>query len=447
VGIGRGAFEEVFPQFQRLKLAVTYSHAENILLQMVTEWGYVISVALIALICSCVPQWMRAAKRDPTNAAILAALVGLTIQNLFDFNLEFGGTAIPSAILIGSLSAQTGPPALGRAASRRKTLSQVALVAGFGTVVAILALPMLHHDLRSDVGRLQRALSGEMKPAAAHEVAETAVARHPVDYQSHLLAGIAFLRYRNEHGIRHLNQAMILKPTDGTTHLVAARALASANHVSQAALEYRSALELGLLQTDELMREIQNRCGNHALDAIPDRPQMLITYAGHLSGHRQPVPETEAAYAKVLTLVSPPNPSALAALRNLLAIGASRPLKHAKDLAATSPYDEDLVLAAETFRRMGQIKQADETYIKGLNRFAGSWRVVSPAVDALLRRSDVVGAEKSLRTFLELPIDRMSHIAALDKLAMVQEQLGLLERARQNRQAAIRLRAISAVEP
>src|SRR5262249_20090515 len=159
-------------------------------------------------------------------------------------------------------------------AERRPNLSPSKVCLGLGgcaVLVLFLAIPAAQHSLRSEDMRFSKAVSAvhTLQPTAGQ--LETAIARHPADYGLHLLAGVLYLRFQDAHGLRHLNEAMLLNPASPLPHLQAARTLSTTHHESQAALEYRAAFERGYPIREPIMREIVVRCGiENAYRAMPE---------------------------------------------------------------------------------------------------------------------------------------------------------------------------------
>src|SRR6266540_1287701 len=102
-GVGRGAFESVFPAYRPASGHVVYAYPENFVIQWLTEWGILAAVAASLLLI-----WMyRPAPRGgPSDSIRIGAWVGvgvLLLQNLVDLALEIPAVAILTAAVLGAL--------------------------------------------------------------------------------------------------------------------------------------------------------------------------------------------------------------------------------------------------------------------------------------------------------------------------------------------------------
>jgi O-antigen ligase/polysaccharide polymerase Wzy-like membrane protein len=117
-GIGRGAFDRVFPIYRVFKMPfpLRFSFVENEPLQLLIDCGWffflVIAAALAILI-----GWriIRHGRRDRIEAALLAGLFAVLAHSVLDFGLETLGVLVPfTAILatvLGRLKTAAEPPA------------------------------------------------------------------------------------------------------------------------------------------------------------------------------------------------------------------------------------------------------------------------------------------------------------------------------------------------
>jgi hypothetical protein len=102
-GVGRGAFGTIFPAYRGALGNVVFTHAENFVLQWVSEWGVPVAVAaLIALVWMCRPRRIQLA-RDRAKLATYVGVVVLLFQNLVDLALEVPAVAILLSAVLGSL--------------------------------------------------------------------------------------------------------------------------------------------------------------------------------------------------------------------------------------------------------------------------------------------------------------------------------------------------------
>lgn len=250
-GMGRGAFEVAFPRFQTEWTAFTLNYPENAVLQLWAELGLPAAVALLAL---AAVVWVRAFSRKDLWTAELAGLCGLLAlgaHELFDFSLELMPTALLASALLGVLArapdAVDAPAVSGEGGRGLRLLGPRAAWASGLTAAAVLVALALGRDTAvAAESRLQASLAGEKEPDAIRAAALKAIDAHPADALLPALAGQACARARApSDALAFVNRALFLRPLDGPSHRIAARALLALGKRSQAFLEYRLAVEGG----------------------------------------------------------------------------------------------------------------------------------------------------------------------------------------------------------
>ena len=85
MGIGRGAFDRVFPIYRTVKseLPVRFAFVENQPLQMLIDGGWIFFAALVSATVLVAWNIVRHGRRDRTEAALVAGLVAVLVHNLF----------------------------------------------------------------------------------------------------------------------------------------------------------------------------------------------------------------------------------------------------------------------------------------------------------------------------------------------------------------------------
>lgn len=242
-GVGRGAFESVFPAYRIDPTFVVYTHPENIVAQWLTEWGLPSAVAIIVLLVALQPA--TALARSPRAAGAWAALVSVSAQNLVDFGSEYPAVMIAlatcAAIVTGGTSGTDEPPAIDVWARRPARLSGLVVLAA--AVSLVLVAPDWKHDLFEDRLSLHAAaLDTTVSRAVFESRAEAAMLRHPAEPYLPFTGALRAVR-TNESSLlpwieRTLDRALVYGPA----HMVLARWLMSRSP-SQARLEYRLTLE------------------------------------------------------------------------------------------------------------------------------------------------------------------------------------------------------------
>lgn len=250
-GIGRGAFRSVFPSYYRVSpgLKVTYSHAENLLVQLLVELGPLVFGLVLLVVALAVFRFFRRVGLEQEHTIALLPIGVLVGQNLVDFNLEFPGTAFLFVVLLGVLAG------LARGRTRRVVARsrRLAQAGGLVTFVAVGALGLatlgkagVRYDLRTEGKRLQAAINRGDKPVGALKATREAIRRHPADFYLHHLAGVAALNVVGELPLRHFNRALYLNPRSGATQRQVGRALWRLGFPHQALVHYAAAIGRGV---------------------------------------------------------------------------------------------------------------------------------------------------------------------------------------------------------
>jgi hypothetical protein len=133
LGVGRGAFGAAFAAYDTVNTEVVTWHTENVPLQMIAEWGWLVAPAFMIAMAVMVLRAARVARR-PKSSAAAAVLIMLGIVNLVDFDLELLGIGLTAIVCLGLL-ARGETPSL-RAKRGRTVLIAPAVL----TVVAVVVL-------------------------------------------------------------------------------------------------------------------------------------------------------------------------------------------------------------------------------------------------------------------------------------------------------------------
>ena len=181
LGVGRGAFIDLFPAIDTQPAGVLHTHLESAPMAMLVEWG---PVAGLAITLGLLWWWIAAMYSSSGRAGrarriALCGPLALAIHSLGDFSLEFLGVAAPLCALAGALSER-------RMISRWS--ARGGLFLGGGVLVGALALSLwaLPHTWqrreRSEVAER----SDAARPAPAADLSpETALRMRPLDAGLH----------------------------------------------------------------------------------------------------------------------------------------------------------------------------------------------------------------------------------------------------------------------
>src|SRR5712692_9071410 len=103
-GMGRGAFEAAFPRYQTAFAEVTFTHPENILLQLWAEFGALGAAALVLLALRSYARLLQRHEASAIDLAVLCGLGAMALHDLFDFSLELPGCAVAACVALGVAS-------------------------------------------------------------------------------------------------------------------------------------------------------------------------------------------------------------------------------------------------------------------------------------------------------------------------------------------------------
>jgi hypothetical protein len=227
VGVGRGAFDLVFPRYDAAAGEHRHAFVENEYVQAAADFG-VPGALLILLAATAIARCFRGALANGRSGQAAAiGLLAIALHGLVDFSWEVGAVAA-AACALGAL-------AFPRAGRRLRPIAAAAIALAALAAVALAA-------------RVRTAVEDEAAVRAAPRaevtaIAEAALRRHPADG---FLADLAAERLGGDaHALAWAERALVLGPRDPLAHRAAARALARAGFRDQAAGELRVSLEEG----------------------------------------------------------------------------------------------------------------------------------------------------------------------------------------------------------
>jgi tetratricopeptide (TPR) repeat protein len=175
-GIGRGAFEYVYPAYQnpqavKAPTSIRFPYVENGLLQLLIDTGWV-GLALIVIATGFLIREVWRSGLGRVEAALVAGCIAILVHNLTDFGLELAGLAVPFAAILGTAIGRARPPEApgSRAAMVAPWLATAGLVGG----IVSICLPW-SRNFDADLHETQTR-DGRIK------LAREAQRAHPVDY-------------------------------------------------------------------------------------------------------------------------------------------------------------------------------------------------------------------------------------------------------------------------
>ena len=240
-GVGRGAFGSAISATAGIVNNESPTHPENVVLQLLCEYGWLAAVGLIAA-----GLWIvrpaSFARIDASRRWAYWAVIALLAHDVADFALEVPGVALLGIVVLAIALPAGGPyppapPATRKErAIRRLPRALVPLVAGLALFVARRAPEVELRDAREELTH------APLKDERLLELAS----RHPASAYVALLGAVSETRQGSERAIAWAARALTLstrhgQPYYGRAHAALATHLRSRNP-SQALLEYRAAI-------------------------------------------------------------------------------------------------------------------------------------------------------------------------------------------------------------
>lgn len=397
-GMGRGAFELGFTRYPWEHLGKTYTHPESWPLQLLTELGVPLAVALVAVAGFAFIEAFRRSKKTPLELAVLCAVAFVVVQNLVDFNLEFPGVAVPLTVALGVLVGSVE-----HVRSVRLPIWPSVAVIG---LVAVVGGIFGRGDLRAEEQALLTQAQAAKKSTEVKQLALDFIDRHPHDYLPWMVAAVAHLEkppIDARNALAFATRALYLAPHDFQSHQVAAVALASLGQRGQALLEYRLAWHMALNTYAPL-----DDCLAFARGA--DELQQCVSLDAHgattlvnrLRKHEQRV-EVVRGFLKDL-----PEPDrtqvagalAEAAVTSLMALGQEPKAQALIDEVAANfgPSPQLALASAEAARQAGKTADALERLEAAQKRWPTDFDVAVALARALMAAGKVEAARAAVLT-------------------------------------------------
>lgn len=395
LGIGRGAYAAASTAVHDSR-AFHFTHLENEYLQLVVDWGIVGAAALLLTLVWLATEVGRRGRASAWEAGVVAGLLALAVEVIFDFSLWMPGIAYAAIAAAAAVAFRPTTTLPSRSRARAKQL-RVAVIAALAIPIALAATP-LGRDARTETEDLAAERAGRT-PAERFAHARAVLARHPSDYVAAALTADALFALRDRRAVPVANRALLLHPTSGDTHRLVARMLLASGHREQAMTEY--ALSMRYAPTADLYDEIVRVFPEDAdlIRALPLDASMVREGAHWLLNHGRPR-------------------TALAYLRRYLSF-------HPDDVAV-------LLNAADVALRVGEPAQAVE-----LARRAHGLEASADATAALGRGLVAAGQARDAIAVMTRAIDQPSRphgtqdrIDLLVALAAALESAGELDGAR-----------------
>jgi Flp pilus assembly protein TadD len=254
-GIGRHAFEHVYPAYKTLPLNLTFVFVENAPLQLLIDLGWLGFAGVMVSFALVIARLRRRRRADAAEAALLAGLAAVVIHNVFDFGLETLGLRLLFAAVAGIVIGRTETRSEPAVPDRRAGL----VVAGTVLVTGCLGLVGVWKSTALEyVARWHKTPDREQRTQLMVEAATTS----PTDYYLPVLQA-ADEPLRSAAGpsprLSALNRALRLCPQCPDVHRETARALYLAGLRPQSVASWRDVLRLQPAALPEVLTEMDRR--------------------------------------------------------------------------------------------------------------------------------------------------------------------------------------------
>jgi hypothetical protein len=230
LGIGRGAFESVFPAYRADEGHHIYQFAENFVMQWCVEWGIPITIATVIGFAYTLRPRRRGARTEVLSLCCGIGALVLLLQNLLDLALEVASVSLALSALLGSVWSERrderfdteAPPPL-------KPRFPPLVFFGVGVLLwTVSAMVGLHtaFDDREAIAALVRARERGDTPASAAlgEELHSAMRRHPADPYFPLIAATLAHSQKGAE-MAWISRAIERDPMAGRPYLILAQAL------------------------------------------------------------------------------------------------------------------------------------------------------------------------------------------------------------------------------
>jgi tetratricopeptide (TPR) repeat protein len=268
LGMGTGAFELGFTRWQTRQLDVTFTHPENLILQLIADIGVPLTAALVGFVLWLTRRLWAGVYLEHAERTVLLGAAGVAIHDVFDFALELHAVAAVVAIGIGLVAAAQR--------TQRQTPGR-SFAVGAAVVVALMLLGLwLGRSRHLDS---EAALAASVRAHASIEDVRTkaiaAIDVHPADWVLYAdIAADAAARGDPRDALAWSNRQAFLRPGDPHAPVSAARALLRLKEPRQAISQLKRAWELGDTSSISLGLAVAKKEG--LLDRLViDRPGFL----------------------------------------------------------------------------------------------------------------------------------------------------------------------------
>jgi hypothetical protein len=254
-GIGRGAFETVFPAYRSSPGNIVFTHAENFPAQWLSEWGVPVGLGAMGMFSWTFRPATMGIRRSSTNAGGWIGVFIVLVQNLMDLALELPAVSIAVAATLGSIWGDYKRRRVSRATAveihwRSSTWMKRSLMMGTVLVFCVALVATSSAGVR-DAGRdkedLYEALTrldakDRRAVATFRDDLRRAMLRHPAEPYLSFLGAIAATAAKDSNPVPWIQRSLERGNVNGRAHLLLADILAAKGATGQALMELRFAV-------------------------------------------------------------------------------------------------------------------------------------------------------------------------------------------------------------
>lgn len=263
LGVGRGAFESVFPAHRTSAGHVIYAHLENFPGQWLVEWGVPVgALALLGFAWTLRPSRLGA-RHSGLSAAAFTGIIIVLIQNLVDLSLEIPAVCYALMLIIGSLWGDNLRSRAGVEYAKNRSLrlgsrTPIVMFVG-GVALSIAGFWFGFPDINTDRDRIRHAYeekNGNESTVSPEfrSLLHAAMRRHPAEPYFPLVGGLVAARTKSESPIPWLQRSLERGPINARAHLLLAEVLGDRGATRQSLLELRYAIEQDAALVDPAVR-------------------------------------------------------------------------------------------------------------------------------------------------------------------------------------------------
>lgn len=236
-GIGRGAFESVFPALHGAVDNTVASHPENFPVQWLTEWGVPVGLAALVGLAILLRPRNWGVKGSIPACGLFCAVASLAVQNLVDLGTEVPGIMVAGAAAAGfAWGAREGKP--NRSSAR---FGWTLLTLGVGSLLIWLGARYGLDTLASDRAWLRERRTSGASWESFRADTRSVMLRHPAEPYFPRLAAVAAWKSGKANPLPWIGRALSRGLEAGRTHYLLGGYLASRDKHAQALLELRLA--------------------------------------------------------------------------------------------------------------------------------------------------------------------------------------------------------------